>query len=221
MNTAMATYAWNVSPVDGTDIIRSFTAKARTFRFPLDIQEDAIDAARIPAGEGEAAIQHVKTMFPLWCQQKGLLELLQATRRERHLQVKNDTRKERKFNTGDSQKTGKVERTARTTGETNTESKRALPSIGESRQEQLLVEKVTSVARHNEEGRKEAQRSRIQNDEDPLDVGDTQKNGQHGHENHEDERRHRTQPIRAKFGTFQLWKLPSSRPKRTVRIRTS
>ena len=37
MGTLFATYAWNASPVDGLDVIRSFAAKARTFRFPLDI----------------------------------------------------------------------------------------------------------------------------------------------------------------------------------------
>jgi hypothetical protein len=101
MNTAMATYAWNASPVDGTDIIRSFAAKARTFRFPSDIQDKETGAVRIPAGKGEAAIQHVETVFPMWFQQKGLLKLLQETRRARHLQMKNESRTERKFNPGD------------------------------------------------------------------------------------------------------------------------
>jgi hypothetical protein len=101
MNTAMATYAWNASPVDGTDIIMSFAAKARTFRFPLEIQDEDTNAVRIPAGEGEAAIQHVETVFPLWFQQKSILKLLQETRRARHLQMKNDGRKERAFNPGD------------------------------------------------------------------------------------------------------------------------
>jgi hypothetical protein len=101
MNKAMATYAWNTSPVDGTYIIRSIAAKARIFRFPLDIQDEETGAIRIPSGEGEAAIQHVETVVPLWFQQKGLLKLLQETRRARHLQMKNENRTERKFNPGD------------------------------------------------------------------------------------------------------------------------
>jgi hypothetical protein len=57
--------------VDGTNIIGLFAAKAQTFRFPLDTQiKDKV--ARIPQ-EGEAALQHIETMFPLWWQQKELL----------------------------------------------------------------------------------------------------------------------------------------------------
>jgi hypothetical protein len=71
INALFAGYAWNASPIDGTDIICSFAAKARTFRFPLDVQETG-KVARIPQ-EGELAIQHVETMFPLWYLQKELL----------------------------------------------------------------------------------------------------------------------------------------------------
>jgi hypothetical protein len=63
MNAIFASYAWNASPIDGTDVISSFAAKARTFRFPLDIQGHH-EEARIPQ-EGEQAIQHLETMFPL------------------------------------------------------------------------------------------------------------------------------------------------------------
>jgi hypothetical protein len=74
MNALFAAYAWNGSPVDGTDIIRSFAAKARTFHSPLDLKNgDKI--ARIPE-QGEATIQHVETMFPLWLRQKELLKVL-------------------------------------------------------------------------------------------------------------------------------------------------
>jgi hypothetical protein len=78
-----------------------FRSKARTFRFPLEIQDEETNAVRIPTGEGEVAIQHVETVFPLWFQQKGLLKLLQETRRARHLQMKNDSRKGTTFNSGD------------------------------------------------------------------------------------------------------------------------
>jgi hypothetical protein len=47
MNCLFAAYAWNGSPVDGTDIIRSFAAKARTFHFPLDVQTND-EISRIP-----------------------------------------------------------------------------------------------------------------------------------------------------------------------------
>jgi hypothetical protein len=40
MNALFAACAWNGTPVDGTDIIRSFVAKARTFHIPLDVQTE-------------------------------------------------------------------------------------------------------------------------------------------------------------------------------------
>jgi hypothetical protein len=100
MNVLFATYAWNASPIDGTDVTRSFAAKARTFRYPLDVQEDN-NVIRIPTGEGESALAHVETMFPLWFQQKELLKILNNERRERHRKLKNQTRQERKFNPGE------------------------------------------------------------------------------------------------------------------------
>jgi hypothetical protein len=99
LNTLFAAYAWNASPVDGTDVIRSFAAKARTFRFPLDIQTDE-EVARIPQ-QGEAALQHVETMLPLWVQQKELLKLLNDERRARHREMANKDKKKRTFQPGD------------------------------------------------------------------------------------------------------------------------
>jgi hypothetical protein len=58
MNTSFASYAWNGSPIDGTDIIRSFAAKARTFHFPLDVKEQL---PRIIGNPGERALQHVES----------------------------------------------------------------------------------------------------------------------------------------------------------------
>ena len=99
MNALFAAYAWNGSPVDGTDIIRSFAAKARTFHFPLDIQIDN-EVARIPE-QGEATIQHVETMFPLWYRQKELLKELTKDRREHHRELANRNKKVRTFQPGD------------------------------------------------------------------------------------------------------------------------
>jgi hypothetical protein len=99
MNALFAAYAWNGSPVDGTDIIRSFAAKARTFHFPLDIQTGE-EVARIPE-QGEATIQHVETMIPLWFRQKELLKELTKDRREHHRDLANKNRKIRTFQPGD------------------------------------------------------------------------------------------------------------------------
>jgi hypothetical protein len=41
-----ATYAWNAAPIDGTNIVRSFAAKARVFPFPIEIVQD--NAMRLP-----------------------------------------------------------------------------------------------------------------------------------------------------------------------------
>jgi len=98
---SFATYAWNAAPVDGTDIARSIPAKMRTFRFPLELQaEHEIEGRSLPVGE--ASLQHIETMFPLWYQQKELLnKLLNEERRERHRDLKNASRKQRIFQPGD------------------------------------------------------------------------------------------------------------------------
>jgi hypothetical protein len=57
MNVYFAMYAWNASPIDGTDIIQSFAAKADTFNFPLDVQEEPI---RLIGNPNEHAVQHVR-----------------------------------------------------------------------------------------------------------------------------------------------------------------
>ena len=95
-----AAYAWNASPVDGLDVIRSFAAKARTFRFPLDIgQEDGIETV-IPE-EGEDTLDHLETMFPLWYRQKEMLKILNLERRRRHRDLANAGKNKRTFKPGD------------------------------------------------------------------------------------------------------------------------
>jgi hypothetical protein len=60
--TLFTFYAWNASPVDGTDIIQSFAAKGCAFPFPIDL-DDTIPP--IPSGEGQAALEHMSSTFPL------------------------------------------------------------------------------------------------------------------------------------------------------------
>jgi hypothetical protein len=99
MAALFASYAWNASPIDGLDVIRSFAAKARTFRFPLDTGMDG-EEARIPS-EGEEALEHLETMFPLWYRQKTLLKTLNEERRRRHREMMNNGRTRRKFQPND------------------------------------------------------------------------------------------------------------------------
>jgi hypothetical protein len=98
MNTSFASYAWNGSPIDGTDIIRSFAARARTFHFLLDVKEQL---PCIIGNPGQRALQHVETMFPLWFQQKELLQILVQERRLRHTEWANRNKKRREFFPGD------------------------------------------------------------------------------------------------------------------------
>jgi hypothetical protein len=79
MAALFASYAWNASPIDGLDVIRSFAAKARTFRSPLDTQMEGEEAMILT--EGEEALEHLETMFPLWYRQKTLLKTLNKERR--------------------------------------------------------------------------------------------------------------------------------------------
>ena len=98
MNTAFAAHAWNASPIDGTDIMRCFVAKARNFHFPLDVQEEP---ARIIGNPGERSLQHLETMFPLWYKQKELLSLLVEENRDKHRAWKNKGKTRREFFPGD------------------------------------------------------------------------------------------------------------------------
>ena len=98
LNHSFAAYAWNAAPVDGTDIVRSFAAKARHFHFPLDVAEPV---ERVIGNPGEAALQHLETAFPIWHKQKELLKFLTEDRRSRHLAFANKDRSRREFSTGD------------------------------------------------------------------------------------------------------------------------
>jgi hypothetical protein len=99
MVALFASYAWNASPIDRLDVIRSFAAKARTFRFPLDTQMDG-EEVMIPT-EGEEALEHLETMFPLWYRQKTLLKTLNEERRRRHRELMNQGKKQRTFKIND------------------------------------------------------------------------------------------------------------------------
>jgi hypothetical protein len=85
MNAPFAACAWNGSPGDGTNVIRSFAAKAWTFHFPLDAQNQ--DKIAMTPEQGEATIQRVEAAFPLWFKQKKSLKLLNEERRTKHREM--------------------------------------------------------------------------------------------------------------------------------------
>lgn len=101
MGAAFACYAWNASPIDGTNIIRSFAAVGREFLFPIDISDTSVVPARLRTSTGDASLQHVEASFPLLLQQRELLSVLNAERRRAHVELKNEGRKTKTFAPGD------------------------------------------------------------------------------------------------------------------------
>ena len=72
MGILFAIYVWNMSPINWTDIIRSFAEIGRIFTFPFNVTENMTES-QMPTTEGEGAIEHIKTMFPLWYRQLEIL----------------------------------------------------------------------------------------------------------------------------------------------------
>ena len=94
-----AIYGHNSSPVDGTNIIRSFAAKGRTFPFPLDL---ALGQRPVTSGrEGTAALLQVEAMAPILQKQRLMLSIINKERRERHRELRNEGKKQRHFDIGD------------------------------------------------------------------------------------------------------------------------
>lgn len=93
-----AAYAWNSAPVDGTNIQRSFSAKARTFKFPIDVSLEEPPPVGNP---GERAARHVQDVFPLWRRQLQVLEVLRNDRRAYHLELRNKNKSRQQFDPGD------------------------------------------------------------------------------------------------------------------------
>jgi hypothetical protein len=91
-------YAWNAAPIDATDLPRSLVAMGRDFPFPIDLSSAT---ARDSASEGEAALDHFESASPLLYKQRQLLVILNAERRQRHVDIRNEGIKQRTFDIGD------------------------------------------------------------------------------------------------------------------------
>ena len=98
MNALFATYAWNSAPIDGTNVQRSFVAKARTFNFPFDTATEEPPPIGNP---GQRSIDHLESVFPLWHRQKEIYKKLIEDRREYHRELHNKSKKQRTFEPGD------------------------------------------------------------------------------------------------------------------------
>jgi len=99
LGTNLADYAWNASPIDGTNIIWSYAAKGREFPFPIDLSIE--QQPQFHTTEGQAAIEHVETAFPLLLKQREVLRILNEERRLRHAELKNEARNTKIFKPGD------------------------------------------------------------------------------------------------------------------------
>ena len=96
--TLFAIYAWNAGPIDGTDIPRSVAAIARDFPFPIDLSNAV---PRHGAAEGQQALDHFEALSPLLYKQRQLLVILNAERRQRHNELRNEGMNTPTFDAGD------------------------------------------------------------------------------------------------------------------------
>ena len=83
VEVAMATaYAWNASPIEGTDIIRSFPAIGRELRFPLDI--NLADSPAIIDNPSESVAAYIRYLKRDAVSAQQLLSYLVEDRRAYH-----------------------------------------------------------------------------------------------------------------------------------------
>ena len=93
-----AFYAWNASPVDGTDIPRCQIAIGREFPFPIDLSPVL---PRAIVTEGQQAADHFEAASPLLFKQRELLDILNTERRRRHAELRNLNAPGLEFEPGD------------------------------------------------------------------------------------------------------------------------
>jgi hypothetical protein len=75
-NVVMAGYAWNVTPINGTNIVRSFTAKGRRFWFWLDVVDEPLRLSGLSGNPATRVVEHVETVFPAWKKQSEILKVV-------------------------------------------------------------------------------------------------------------------------------------------------
>ena len=75
-------YAWNVAPIDGTDICHSFVTIGWEFPFPVDLSSNT--APQEALAEGQEVLDHCDLASPLLYKQQQLLKILNETRWQHH-----------------------------------------------------------------------------------------------------------------------------------------
>ena len=101
MAITFANYGWNASPVDGTDIIRSFAAIGREFPFPIDLAQGEHHLETPEVRPGDDAIEHLQTIRHMMTTQQAMLQVINDERRAYHRDRLNKLRTQTRFNTGD------------------------------------------------------------------------------------------------------------------------
>jgi hypothetical protein len=95
----VAAYAWNSTPIDGTDIVRSYPVTGRVFRFPLDV---ALDALPQPTDDPALSLQRFLAAADSTTQtSRRLLLILNDERRSIQRERINERRTEVIFAVGD------------------------------------------------------------------------------------------------------------------------
>jgi hypothetical protein len=93
-----ALYAWNTSPIDGTDICRSLVAIGRDSPIPIGIEPTVMRGTTL---ESQSAIEYHDTAAPLLYRQRAFLDILNAECRQRHIDMKNANKSTPLFTPGD------------------------------------------------------------------------------------------------------------------------
>ena len=92
-------YAWNASPIDGTDILRSVPAIGRELRFPLDIHESEMPSPITDVTR--SVVDYIQYLGRDVSYARGLLSWLVADRREAHRERANSKKKPIVYRVGD------------------------------------------------------------------------------------------------------------------------
>ena len=85
-----AGYAWNSSPIDGTDILRSVPAIGRELRFPLDVNISALPA--LVTNNADSVISYLRLTDTNRHFATAILKILIEDRRDTHAELINHSR---------------------------------------------------------------------------------------------------------------------------------
>lgn len=95
----VAAYAWNLAPIDRTDIVCSYAAFGRVFRFPMDV---ALGDMPTPMTDNATAVtQFLEGMAAGRTVATHILQILREERATAYREQVNETRNQREFNVGD------------------------------------------------------------------------------------------------------------------------